>query len=144
VTTIDLVMRRRMRASAETIFAAWTSAESLRRWWGPEGVACADVELDVRVGGSYRIGNAMPDGTVTWITGVFERIDPPRELSFTWRVDGGGEVRVIVKLTPDGEETEVVVVHQRIVDAATRAGHERGWDGCLAGLTRVLVRPESE
>jgi uncharacterized protein YndB with AHSA1/START domain len=136
--TLDLVVRRLVRASPEKIFAAWTDAASLSQWWGPEGVPCAGAELDVRVGGAYRIGNTMPDGRTVWITGVFERVEPPRELVFTWHVDGGVAERVSVKLTPQGEATDVVVVHQKIVDAAARASHARGWEGCLAGLARHM------
>jgi uncharacterized protein YndB with AHSA1/START domain len=142
-STLDLVMRRRVRASAEKVFAAWTDAASLRQWWGPEGVACAEAELDVRVGGRYRIGNTMPDGRVVWISGVFERVEPPRELVFTWSVEGGAQERVSVRLTPHGDETEVVVVHQRVVDAATRASHEAGWQGCLGGLARFFAQESS-
>lgn len=134
--TLDLVVRRSVRASPEAVFAAWTDAEALRQWWGPEGVPCAGAEVDLRVGGAYRIGNTMPDGRVVWITGAFERIDPPRELVFTWHVDGGAAERVSVRLTPQGDETDVVVVHQKIVDAASRTSHESGWVGCLAGLQR--------
>ena len=35
-----------------------------------------------------------------------------------------------------GAATEVIVTHERIADAATRAGHEQGWSGCLDGLAR--------
>jgi len=136
---IELAVRRRIRATPEKIFAAWTTVESLRQWWGPDGVACGDVELDVRVGGTLRIANVMPDGSVVVITGVYEIVDAPRELAFTWRIDGGPAERVSVSFVRDGDETDVVVVHQKIVDDDARAGHERGWDGCLAGLARYFA-----
>jgi uncharacterized protein YndB with AHSA1/START domain len=136
MTTLDLVVRRRVRASPEKVFQAWTDAEALRQWWGPEGVPCAGAELDVRVGGAYRIGNTMPDGRVVWITGTFERVDPPWELAFTWCVDGGVFERVSVRLAAVRDETDVVIVHQKIATDAARKSHERGWDGCLAGLVR--------
>ena len=67
-----LVVRRRINATAEKLFAAWTRPELLVRWWGPQGVACPAAEIDLRVGGSYRIANQFPDGTLVWIAGVFE------------------------------------------------------------------------
>jgi hypothetical protein len=50
-----LVVRRRIHATPEKLFAAWTQPEHLVRWWGPQGVACPAAEIDLRVGGAYRI-----------------------------------------------------------------------------------------
>lgn len=51
------------------------------------------------MGGKYRLGNAFPDGRVVWIVGTFERISPPHELVYTWRVEGaeGPDERVTVR-----------------------------------------------
>ena len=61
------------------MFAAWTTPELLRQWWGPTGVRCIAAEIDLRVGGTYRIGNEIPDGSVIWISGEFRlrRAEPP-------------------------------------------------------------------
>ena len=60
---------------------------------------------------------------------------------FSWHVTPGPAhpERVRVKLEARGDDTEVVVVHERILDDALRAGHQRGWEGCLAGLDRYLL-----
>jgi uncharacterized protein YndB with AHSA1/START domain len=42
---------------------------------------------DLRVGGSYRIANRMPDGSTLWIAGEFELIEPPSRLMYTWRLE---------------------------------------------------------
>jgi uncharacterized protein YndB with AHSA1/START domain len=138
---IALVVRRVIRAAPARVFAAWTEAEEIVRWWGPAPVTCTSAELDLRVGGTYRIGNQMPDGSVVWITGEFERVDPPRELVYTWCVEGGGRPasersRVRVRFEPAGGDTEIVIVHERIESEAIRADHEQGWRGCLDGLER--------
>jgi uncharacterized protein YndB with AHSA1/START domain len=81
--TATLVVRRRIHATPEKLFAAWTQPEHLVRWWGPQGVACPAAEIDLRVGGAYRLANRFPDGTVVWIAGVFELIEPPHRLMYT-------------------------------------------------------------
>jgi uncharacterized protein YndB with AHSA1/START domain len=48
-----LVVRRRINAAREKLFAAWTQPELLVRWWGPQGVACPAAEINLRVGGPY-------------------------------------------------------------------------------------------
>jgi uncharacterized protein YndB with AHSA1/START domain len=44
--------------------------------WGPEGVSCIAAEVDLRVGGRYRIANKFPDGRVFWIVGELQIIEP--------------------------------------------------------------------
>jgi uncharacterized protein YndB with AHSA1/START domain len=139
-----LVVRRRIAASAVELFAAWTQPELLRRWWGPPGAVCTAAEVDLRVGGRYRIANRFGDGTLLWITGVFEHIEPPERLVYTWSLESRAvqAERVSVRFAPlpDGA-TEVIVTHERIVEESARSGHERGWVGCLEGLARYLQRP---
>ena len=133
-----LVVRRRINATAEKLFAAWTQPALLVRWWGPQGVACPAAEIDLRVGGAYRIANQFPDGTVVWIAGIFEVIEPPHRLTYTWRLESqkGTEERVTVCFEGGGASTEVVVTHERIPSEAARTSHERGWTGCLDSLLR--------
>lgn len=135
---LSLVTRRLVRASAAHLFAAWTEAERLVQWWGPRGVRCTGAEIDLRVGGRYRIGNRFADGREVAITGVFERIEAPHCLVFSWRLDPGPDLaeRVTVRFEPRGEDTEIVIVHERIATDEARTSHAEGWEGCLDGLTR--------
>jgi glutathione S-transferase len=137
---ITLVVRRTIRATAKELFAAWTEPDQLRKWWGPRPVVCADAEVDLRVGGTYRIANRLPDGTLLWIFGEFEVIDPPSRLVYTWRIGPRSHMpeRVSVQFDQYGDVTEVTVTHQRIPDAGTSAQHEQGWIGCLDGLAAYL------
>jgi len=133
-----LVVRRRINAIPEKLFAAWTQPALLVRWWGPQGVACPAAEIDLRVGGSYRIANQFPDGKVIWIAGMFEVIEPPYRLTYSWKLESqnGPVERVTVCFVAHGVTTEVVVTHERIPDEAARTSHERGWIGCLDSLVR--------
>jgi uncharacterized protein YndB with AHSA1/START domain len=135
-----LVVRRQIKATPEKLFAAWTRTELLMCWWGPAGVACPAAEIDLRVGGSYRIANCFPDGNIIWIAGMFEEIDAPHRLVYTWKLDSqtGASERVTVCFVADGDLTEVVVTHERIPNEAARTGHERGWTGCLDSLVKYI------
>lgn len=110
-------------------------------WWGPSGVVCIGVEVDLRVGGRYRrIGNRMPDKQVVWIEGEFELINCPSELKYSWCVGTASPPaeRVHVRFVPLGEMTEVIVEHEQIPTRELRDSHQRGWQGCLDGLARYL------
>jgi uncharacterized protein YndB with AHSA1/START domain len=131
-----LVVRRRISATPERLFAAWTEPALLAQWWGPRGVVCPAAEIDLRVGGSYRIANQFPDGKVLWIAGMFEVVEPPHRLAYTWKLESLNATteRVTVCFEPHGASTEVIVTHERIPDDAARTSHELGWAGCLDSL----------
>lgn len=137
----DLVIRKTIAASSEHLFRAWTDPDQLVDWWGPEGVTCDGAEVDLRVGGRYRISNRLPDGRVVWISGEYEVIEPPNKLVYSWRLgegDGPRE-RVTVRFEPKGMATEVTIVHERIPDPKTQSQHELGWIGCLKTLDSYLA-----
>jgi len=138
---LSLVARRAIPATPEQVFHAWTDAAELQKWFGPKGVSCVGAEVDLRVGGRYRIGNRFADGRVVWIAGEFERIEPPRELIYTWNIEPefAKPERVVVRFEPRGAGTEVIVVHERVPDAAIRERHAEGWEGCLDGLVRLFA-----
>jgi uncharacterized protein YndB with AHSA1/START domain len=139
-----LVVRRHISASPEKLFAAWTQPTLLVRWWGPLGVACPAAEIDLRVGGAYRIANQFPDGTVVWIAGIFEVIEPPHRLTYTWKLESqdGPLERVTVCFEAHGRATEVVVTHERIPYESARTSHERGWIGCLESLMKYAEQSD--
>ena len=55
--TPSLTLKRRLGASAQKVFAAWTDPEKIVHWFGPAETASGSVQadMDVRVGGRYRI-----------------------------------------------------------------------------------------
>ena len=138
--TITLVVRRIIRATPKRLFDAWTEPAQLKQWWGPQSVVCIDAEVDLRVGGRYRIANQFPDGRVLWISGELEVIERPGKLVYTWGLapDAGPSERVTVTFEAHGQSTEVIVTHERIPNTTMRDMHEQGWFGCLDGLVEFL------
>jgi uncharacterized protein YndB with AHSA1/START domain len=136
---LTLIARRTIRATAEKLFDAWTKPEQLKQWWGPNAVICTAAEVDLKVGGRYRIANQFPDGRVLWISGEFEVIERPKRLIYSWRIgaESGPAERVIVRFEQSGSSTEVIVTHERIADAAIRDRHQQGWEGCLQKLAKL-------
>lgn len=137
-----LVVRRTIAADARRLFDAWTRPEQLRSWWGPRGVRCSAAEVDLRVGGRYRIVNDLPDGAQIVITGTFRTVEAPRRLVYSWVITPGSSdpELVTVRFDPlDDARTEVVVTHERIANPRLRDGHQAGWDGCLDGLAAYLA-----
>jgi uncharacterized protein YndB with AHSA1/START domain len=132
---LALTVRRVIAAPPATLFEAWTTPALLRAWWGPKDVRCIEADVDLRIGGAYRLGNQLPDGRVLWITGAFELIERPKKLVYSWQVGDEPTSRVTVRFDPvEPGGTEVTVFHERIGSVAVREDHGAGWAGCLQGL----------
>jgi uncharacterized protein YndB with AHSA1/START domain len=138
--TVILVVRRTIGATPARLFEAWTQPQLLLRWWGPESVTCVDAQVDLRVGGRYRIANRFADGKILWIAGIFEVIEAPHRLIYSWGLEplAGMPERVTVQFRAHGEATEVIVTHEGIPSASVRERHQQGWQGCLEGLANYL------
>jgi uncharacterized protein YndB with AHSA1/START domain len=137
----SLEVRRTIKATAKSLFEAWTQPEYLRQWWGPRDVVCNYAEVDLKEGGTYRISNQFPDGKVLWITGTFEVIVPPKKLIYSWSMDEDSvhNQRVTVQFEEQNEiETEVIIYHERIETRESQESHNNGWNQCLDGLTQHL------
>jgi uncharacterized protein YndB with AHSA1/START domain len=138
-----LNVSRDIGAPPDRVFEAWTSADQIVRWWGGGGVTCPEAHVDLRSGGSYRIANALPDGSITWISGVFETIERPHRLRYTWGVEPTDPDTVPslveVEFSPTETGTRVTVNQTRIPGAPAREMFEAGWNGCLDGLRDLLT-----
>lgn len=134
-----LVVRKHVAASPEAVFAAWTDPESLRVWMCPMDVEEARAELDVRVGGRFRIDMIAGD-EVYRHTGEYVEVDPPRRLAFTWTSPATNErpSRVTVQLEPTETGTEVVLTHERLPDRRSAERHEAGWASILDKLAKEM------
>jgi uncharacterized protein YndB with AHSA1/START domain len=129
-------------ASPERVWRAWTDAAELLSWWGPAEVRCISAEIDLRVGGRYRIGNELPDGEVIWIDGVYQVVERPHRLNYTWlsNLERTSVQFVEVSFEPVKSGTEIVLCHRRIPNEALRVNHEIGWLGCLDGIASYLAQ----
>ena len=99
------------------------------------------AELDVRVGGRFRIVFGGAEGTEHECAGVYKEVVPNRKLVFTWSWPRTTPERVSVvtiELHERGEETELVFRHEELFDEKVRDDHKRGWSGLLDGLGRHL------
>lgn len=138
----QLTVTKIVAADRERVFAAWVDPEKLLEWWGAGDVRCPAAEIDLRVGGRYRIANETPDGQLLWISGSYLQVDPPKHLEYTWTMDGGPDTDpsvVNVHFEEVAQGTKITVVQTRIADRITREIHLEGWVGCLDGLVRLLT-----
>ncbi len=141
-TETVLKLTRVIPAEVAAVFAAWTDPAKMSHWCAPEGVECANIEVDLKVGGRYHLHMKAPDGEYN-ARGVYKEIDAPNRLSYTWRWDEKehdcGETLVTVEFNDLGGSTEVVLTHEGFPNGEARDGHDEGWTSCLARLESLLA-----
>jgi len=95
----DLVVTRTFNAPARIVFEAWTKPELFKRWWVPKsvGVSLLSCEMDVRVGGKYRLvfGND-PSKTMAFF-GTYLEVTPHSRL--VWTNDEGDDGGAVTTVT---------------------------------------------
>jgi uncharacterized protein YndB with AHSA1/START domain len=139
----SLTLKRRIDAPAEKIYAAWTDPEKIARWFGPAQIKDAvQAEIDLRVGGRYRISFESADGEYHQVGGVYREIVPDRLLVFSWawHTTPERESQLTISLKPDGGATLLTLRQEALFDEAARSGHERGWTESLDKLEKYLAK----
>ena len=70
-------MSRTLPAPRSRVFDALTEPEEVAKWFGPNGFTARSVDVDLRVGGAYRMAVQPPEGELFYLRGEFRAIDPP-------------------------------------------------------------------
>ncbi len=133
----------RIRAPRERVFAALTEPDQLAAWWTiPGRYETRQAEVDLRVGGAYRLSGVSSAQGQFEVSGEYLLIDPPTHLRYTWCPDWDGLAResvVDIRLLEVGlNETRVLVEHSAFVAEAARDAHRQGWSAVLTALRGYL------
>jgi uncharacterized protein YndB with AHSA1/START domain len=139
---LTLHLERVLPAPRPLVFRAHTDPELLAQWWGPKGFSAPSIELDLRVGGRYRIAMQPPDGELFYLVGELLEVDAPTRLAYTFRWEPPNsddrETVVTFALTDRDESTEVTV-HQGVFATEERlALHNQGWTESLDRLQELI------
>lgn len=129
-------LRRRVKAQAEQIFDLWTRPDLMVRWMSPfPGAVTCEVSCDLRPGGAFSLYMSSAESSRE-VSGTYVLIDRPHKLVFTWKGPLTTHVTtlVTVELHPSGDETDLVLTHERLPTQAMHEGHTRGWGNILDHL----------
>jgi uncharacterized protein YndB with AHSA1/START domain len=127
IPTVQL--RRRVKAPAEQIFDLWTQPDLMARWLSPfPGAVNCEVSCDLRPGGAFSLFMSSAESSRE-VTGTYVLIERPRKLVFTWMgpLTNNVTTLVTVELHPSGDETDLVLTHERLPTQAMHEGHTKGW-----------------
>lgn len=69
-------IEREFNASLDDVWAAWTTAELLDKWWGPKPCISKTKYMNFEVGGKRFYAMVIPDGQERWSLQTFTSISP--------------------------------------------------------------------
>lgn len=140
----EVLIERTIAAPREAVFAAWTDARSLGKWFAPRGCTIEFRRIEIAPGGTYHSCIRTPDGHECWCSGRYLAIVSPERIVLTMSVcdaDGNAieprdagmdpewprETVVTVTLRDLGEKTGLTL-HQTVSEAlAKRTGAHPSW-----------------
>jgi uncharacterized protein YndB with AHSA1/START domain len=137
-----LELKCRLDAAREQVFSALTEPSALAKWWGPAGFTTPEIELDLSVGGGYRLGMQPPDGELFHLAGEFLEIDPPSLVVYTfrWEEPDPDDQETVVRLSLDtmGDATEVSLSQGEFATESRLALHRDGWTDSFVKLRQLI------
>jgi uncharacterized protein YndB with AHSA1/START domain len=150
-TTLHVHISRFFRAPRERVFAAWTSAEQMKRWMGPPNFTCLETESDLRVGGQYRVvmrgtpptrNGEAPQEITSIVTGKYLEVRPPELVRYNWNPtwSPGEESLVTLRLLEENGGTRLELVHEGFATVESANGHNQGWNGVLDKFAAFVER----
>ena len=141
----ELVVTRTFDAPARMVFEAWTKPELFKRWWAPKsfGLTMLSCEMDVRVGGKYRLVFAVGGDASKPMAffGSYTEVTPPSRLVWT-NDEGGAQVVTTVTFEEKDGKTRLVMhdLHpsKEALDAAIASGSTSGTGETFEQLEDLL------
>ena len=127
----EMVVTRTIRGPARLVFQAWTQAELFQRWWVPQslGMTLLSCEMDVRVGGTYRLVFQFDPEPLAFHGRYLEVVPDARLVWTNEEVFGSGQITTVT-LEEQAGDTRVVVCElypsKDALDAAIAAGSTSG------------------
>ena len=142
MATHTVRLNRVFEAPAERIYRAFLDADALVKWLPPHGFTAKVHQIDVKVGGSYRMSfTNFSSGTVHSFGGEYLELVPNEKIRHSDRFDDPnlpGEMVTTIVFKPVDGGSEVDIVQEGIPEVIPPEGCEIGWQESLSLLARLV------
>jgi uncharacterized protein YndB with AHSA1/START domain len=144
-TDEQILITREFDAPKHLVYTAWTTPELVKRWWAGQRGTVTSVEIDLRVGGTWRYVMTATGGFEVGFHGEFREIVPNERIVSTEVYEGMPEGEALNTLTfteVDGRTTLTVLVQhtsQEHRDGHINSGMEGGMQESMDLLEQVAV-----
>ncbi|MBL7767312.1 MAG: SRPBCC family protein [Chitinophagaceae bacterium] len=144
MTTNKVTLHRVFSASPEKVYRAFTGADAIASWLPPYGFVCKVHEIDVRIGGRYKMSfTNFTTGNSHAFGGEYLDIIPNEFLKYTDQFDDPnmpGLMITTIELRKVICGTEIIATQEGIPDMIPTEMCYLGWQESLDKLKR-LVEP---
>lgn len=106
----ELVVTRTVNGPVHLVWEAWTRADVFRKWWVPKsyGLTLLACDMDVRVGGQYRLVFQHEGATMEFF-GTYLEVTPNARLVWTNDEGDAGQTITTVTFEASAGATRLVV-----------------------------------
>ncbi len=138
-------LHRVLRAKPERVYRAFTDADAMAKWLPPNGFTGKVHEMDVRVGGRYRMSfTNFSTGSSNAFGGEFLEIEENKRLRYSDKFEDPnlpGEMETTIEIREVSVGTELNIVQTGIPEMIPAEACYLGWQESLKLLT-LLVEAE--
>ncbi len=152
----DLVFTRIFNTPVEQVWRAWTDAEQVRRWWGPNGFTSPLARIDFREGGTSLLCMSSPDHGVYYSTWHYRKIMPMKLIEYVHNLadEDGNKVDPVQKGMPadfpqdmihtitfkvlESNQTELIVTEHNWTIGQMMELSKMGMEQCLDKMETLL------
>jgi uncharacterized protein YndB with AHSA1/START domain len=144
-TETQILITREFAAPKHLVFRAWTTPELIKRWWSGDRGEVTIVEVDLRVGGTWRYVMTANGGFEVAFHGEYREIAPDERIVSTEVYEGMPDAEALNTLTlteADGRTRLTLLVqhaNQEHRDAHINSGMEGGMQEAMDHLELVAV-----
>lgn len=144
-TDTQILIIREFDAPRHLVYRAWTTPELITRWWSGDRGVVTSVEVDLRVGGTWRYVMTANGGFEVAFHGEYREIVPNERVVSTEVFEGMPDEYAVTTCTFDergGRTTLTLLVDhttQRGRDAEIESGMEDGMQEAMDHLEQVAI-----
>lgn len=143
--SLSVVVRRTFSSPRQRVFHAFSSAENIAHWLTPDSsIKMTVLAMTFEPQGRFRLQYDELDGGHDIVGGIFQHIQSPEKLIFSWIWEAPHEfanmaTQVTVEFIDQGDQSEVVLTHRKFLSQDACERHQQGWEGALANLSTELT-----
>ena len=144
-------------APREAVWNAWTTSESIKKWWGPRTYTCPEAKIDLRAGGKYLYAMKPQTGKIVWGGGTFTEVTKPSRLVCTdsfmdekgrivspteygMPTDFPRELYITLTFEEQQNKTKLTLIHKGFPNEQVVSDCMIGWNESLDKLDELLQK----
>jgi uncharacterized protein YndB with AHSA1/START domain len=141
---LTLQLSKIIKTPRSRAFAAWTQPADLMRWFAPGVMQPDSVNVDLRVGGTFRWAMCGPSPRTgqnmqVVFSGQYLDIIADKLLRFSWQSEGNPDDSTVVTVAFNDVDggTEIALTHERIATTDVYNRNKMGWGSMLDKLAAL-------